>query len=177
MAVALLLGLMHIRAPVWSKVAVHRHWMLGGILVVTPPSGICVGGIKLLRWHISTKVKSLLCCLNASIYISLTQHVICTLTDSARICSLIPLQTWHLPGGSFVSALGLFLILILIVLSHGSDLAPGPVCSLERQTTEGRKEKIAAWGPVSLGQQWDQSPVSPTPFLAPSQHIPSSQCV
>lgn len=151
--------------------------MPGGVLVLTLPFGICVRGIKLLRWQISIKMKSPLCCLDYAIYTSLTQHVICTVSDSARVFSLILLRTWHLPGGSFVSALGLFLILILIFLFHGFDLAPGPVCSLERQTTKARKKKWPAWGPVSLWQQWGPSPVSPTPLLAPTQHIPYSQSV
>lgn len=55
-----------------------------------------------------------------------------THSDGVGICSLIPLQPWRLPGHSFVSAPGLFLILILILLPWGSDLAPDPICSLDR---------------------------------------------
>lgn len=103
----------------------------------------------------------------SAVHISLTQHAICTLSDSAWIRPLIPLKTWCLPSGSFVSLPGLFLILIFILLPCGSDLASGLVCSLVRWAIKAIEEKWPAWGPLSLGQQWGQSPVSFTAFHAP----------
>lgn len=128
-------------------------------------TGIQSGRPRVLS-YLQKPLPQLLSWCDSTVDSSLTQHIICTLSDWVQTCSLIPLHTRHFLDWSFVPVPGRFVIVILMFLPYGSDLGPDTVCTLDSWASKAREEKCPAWGELPLEQQWGQSSVSPIPFLA-----------